>query len=70
MAFGVIQVLGGVLLVPPKTRMIGAVLATFALFVSAVLIFLNGNLQFALISLLPVLLGCVIIFQSVKATHN
>ena len=62
--FGTVQVLGGVLLVPPRTRMFGAVLVTFAFFVSVVLIFLSGNVQFALVSLLPVILGGVLIYRS------
>jgi hypothetical protein len=64
--FGVVQVLGGILLLLPRTRIPGAILATAAFVVSAVLIFLGGNLQFAMISLLPVVLGCVIIYQCVK----
>lgn len=68
--FGVVQVLGGILLVLPKTRTPGAILATAAFFVSAALIFMGGNLQFALISLLPVALGSVVIFQSKSGRQN
>ena len=50
--FGLIQITGGILLVPPKTRMPGAVLATAALIVSTVLIFIGGNLAFGLFSIL------------------
>ena len=69
-AFGLVQILGGVLLVPQKTRLAGAVLATSALVVSTVLIFVGGNLAFGLVSILPIALACVIIYQSVRITHS
>ena len=69
-AFGLVQISGGVLLVPRKTRLPGAVLATAALVVSTVLIFIAGNLTFALVSLLPIALACVIIYQTAKTTTN
>ena len=65
-AFGLVQVSGGVLLVPQKTRLPGAVLAALALVVSTILIFVGGNLVFGLVSMLPVALACVIIYQCVR----
>lgn len=64
--FGLIQIAAAVLLVPRKTRMAGSILAAFAFAVSSVLIFVGGDLNFGLFSLLPVLLACVIIFQTSK----
>ena len=69
-AFGLVQISGGLLLVPRKTRMIGAVLATSALVVSTALIFIGGNLAFGLFSILPIALACVIIYQSARTTHK
>lgn len=69
-AFGLVQILGGVLLIPNKTRLLGAILATSALVVSTVLIFMGGNLVFGLISTLPIVLACVIIYQSARTTHS
>jgi len=69
-AFGLVQILGGVLLVPRKTRMLGAILATSALVVSTVLIFIGGNLSFGLVSILPIALAGVIIYQSARITDN
>ncbi len=69
-AFGLVQISGGVLLVPRKTRMLGAVLAASALFVSTVLIFVGGNLLFGLVSILPIALACTIIYQSARFTDN
>ena len=48
--FGIVQILGGLLLAPGKTRMVGAVIAAAAFAVSAALIFVSGNLVFGLVS--------------------
>lgn len=69
-AFGLVQILGGALLVPQKTRLLGAILATSALVVSTVLIFAGGNLTFGFVSMLPIALACVIIYQSAGVTRN
>ena len=68
--FGLVQVLGGILLVSQKTRMVGAVLAASAFAVSTILIFMEGDLAFGLFSILPIALAGVIIYQSAKTTHN
>lgn len=64
--FGLIQIVAAVLLVSQKTRMVGASLAALAFAVSSVLIFVAGNLSFGLVSILPVLLACIIIYQTSK----
>lgn len=69
-AFGLVQISGGVLLVLKKTRMLGAVLATSALVISTVLIFIEGNLAFGLVSIVPIALACVIIYQSARTTQS
>jgi predicted MFS family arabinose efflux permease len=69
-AFGLVQKLDGVLLVPRRTRMFGAVLAALTFVASTVLIFVGGNLAFGLVSMLPIALACVIIYQSAAITHN
>jgi hypothetical protein len=65
--FGLIQVVGGVLVLPAKTRLPGAVLAALAFAVSTMLIFIGGNMTFGLVSMLPLAMACLIIFQSAKA---
>ena len=69
-AFGLIQILGGVLLIPRKTRLAGAVLVTSAFVVSTVLILIGGNLAFGLVSIIPIALASVIIYQSARITYN
>jgi len=70
MVFGLVQIAGGVLLVPQKTRLSGAVLAAMAFVVSTVLIFIGGNLAFGLFSILPIVLAGVLIYQCARITHN
>ncbi len=62
--FGVVQVAGGALLLLPITRLLGAVIATIALLVSAVLVFMSGNHVFGMVSLVPVVLGGYVIQQA------
>ncbi|NNK52521.1 MAG: hypothetical protein HKO99_13075 [Xanthomonadales bacterium] len=68
--FGLIQIAGGVLLAPKKTRMFGAILAASAFGVSTVLIFVRGNVAFGMFSILPIALAGVVIYQAARTTHN
>jgi hypothetical protein len=56
-SFGIMQTLGGVLLVVPFTRLYGALLAVAGFAVSAILVFVSGNAVFGGVSLLPLLLA-------------
>jgi len=62
--FGLVQVTGGVLLVLQKTRRPGAILAGLGFAVSAILVFMNGNMQFGLISLVPLILAGFVFYRS------
>ncbi len=62
--FGAVQIAAGILLVPRKTRTFGAVLAIVALAVSTVLIFVSGNVAFGVVSMLPIAMAGVVIYQS------
>tara|TARA_R110002096_G_scaffold57426_2_gene145612 strand:- start:22712 stop:23080 length:369 start_codon:yes stop_codon:yes gene_type:complete len=62
---GAVQVLGGVLLVPLSTRLVGAGVAEMAFIVSSIAIFTSGNTQFGIISLLPIVLLNVILLVHV-----
>ena len=68
--FGLVQIIGGVLLVPKRTRMPGAILVALALVVSTALIFIGGNFAFGLFSIMPIALVGVIIYQTARITHN
>ena len=62
--FGLVQIVGGALLAPEKTRMVGAVLVTLCFVVSTVLIFIAGNVVFALFSLIPAALAGMIVYRT------
>ncbi len=62
-AFGIVQVLAGVLLVVPATRMPGALLAAAGFAVSAALVFSDGNAAFGGVSLIPVALALLIAYR-------
>ena len=63
-AFGIAQVLGGLLLVPFATRMFGSIVAGIAFAISALLLLIDGNLVFAGVSLVPVGFAGLITYQS------
>jgi len=68
--FGLVQVAGGVLLAPIKTRMPGAVLAATAFVISTALLFIGGNLMFGLVSVIPIALAGVIIYRAARITQD
>jgi len=70
MVFGLIQIAGGVLLMTQKTRLIGAVLAASAFVLSTILIFIGGNIEFGLFSILPIVLAGIVIYQCVRVISN
>ncbi len=63
-AFGVLQVLGGVLLVVPRTRLIGSLICSFGFALSAGLLLAAGNAAFGAVSFLPVVIGGFIAYRS------
>ena len=63
-AFGALQIVGGLLISIPITRLYGALLAGLAFTVSTVLLVLERNFAFGAISLLPVILSGLIAYYS------
>lgn len=66
-ALGVMQIFGAALSIPPGLRVAGAAIMGAGFLASAVIIFMTGNLVFASVSLLPVLLTGVIITNARRA---
>jgi len=67
-AFGAVQLLGGILLLLPKPRIIGAVFVATTFLVSAVVLVLDDNIPVTIITLICVFLLGVIIKQSINNT--
>ena len=64
-AFGLVQLVGGVLIVMSKTRIVGALLIAITFSISAVLLILSGNMPIALVTLLFVgFLGFVVKYSA------
>ena len=68
--FGVVQFVGGILVILPKTRVVGSLLAMIALTLSTFFIFRSGNLQFGVFSLLPIVVAFVVFYLAVSPKHN
>jgi uncharacterized membrane protein YphA (DoxX/SURF4 family) len=64
--YGVAQVIGGVLLIIPKTRIYGAAIVAVTFLVSAVVLVLAGNFTVAIITVVATLLLGVIIRHTQK----
>ena len=59
--FGVTQLLGGVLLAIPKTRVVGAVIVALTFIISAVILVMAGSIPMAVVTIIcTLLLGFVI----------
>lgn len=62
-AFGIVQVVGGLLMLAPKTRFFGALVAGAGFALSVALLLAAGNAAFAGVSLVPVLLSGFVAYQ-------
>jgi formate/nitrite transporter FocA (FNT family) len=69
-AYGVIQLFGGVLLAFPKTRIAGAIVVAITFLVSLVVLLIAGNIPVAIITLLFVGFLGLIIKQSLGSKNN
>ena len=62
--FGVLQLAGAVSLIFAKTRFIGAILLDVTFSLSVVMILMTGQIGFALVSLVPVLMAGWVIYDT------
>ena len=63
-AFGLAQVLGGLLMVFPKTRFIGALVVTATFLVSLALLLMDGNIPVSIVTGVATLLLALVIKQN------
>jgi len=68
--FGLTQLVGAAMLLKRKFRTYGGILALSTFSLSSMLLFMAGNLTFALLSLLPIVFTMVLIIQSVKINRQ
>ena len=55
--FGIIQTIGGILLIPTKTRRIGALIMAITFTLATIVVFINGMLVFGFSSILFIALA-------------
>ncbi len=63
-AYGAIQLIGGILLVLPKTRTVGAIIVAITFLISAVVLVLSGNIPVTIVTLVCVILLGLIVKQN------
>ena len=66
-AFGIVHIVGGVLLAIPKTRTIGAIIVGIAFLISAVVLILAGDIPVTVVTIVAVLLLVFVAKQSPNA---
>lgn len=64
LVFGLVQIAAGALMILPKTRFYGAMIAALAFLASTVLIFMSGNISFGLLSIIPILMADAVILRN------
>ena len=69
-SFGLAQLLGGLLLIVPRTRYYGALVVAAGFALSVVLILVGGDPAFAIVSMLPVLLAGFIVYRCSRGTPD
>ena len=62
--FGVLQLVGALSLIFAKTRLIGAILLDVTFSLSVVMILMTGQIGFALVSVVPVLMASWVIYDT------
>lgn len=66
MAYGVAQLIGGILLIIQKTRFVGAVIVIITFLVSAVVLIMAGNIPFTIFTFVAMIMLAVVMKQSLK----
>ena len=69
-AYGLIQLAGGLLLLVPKTRIIGAFIVMLTFLISAAVLLMSGNIPVGFITLVFVALAGLLIKQSHDAKNT
>ena len=68
--FGVSQVVGGLMLVLSKTRLIGAIIIAITFIISAVVLFMSENIVVAIVTCFTLLMLRVVIKQNLSSPRK
>ncbi len=66
LAFGLLQVIGGMLTMPTKTRLYGASCVVVGFFISAILVFASGNYPFGILCKRQVIASGFILYRVLR----
>lgn len=69
-AFGLVQICAGTLLIAHKTRLFGALLAILSFLFSTILLFFSGDILFALVSIIPIVLASFLYNQTANVKRQ
>ena len=69
-AYGSVQLIGGLLLIFKKTRLAGAILVATTFLVSLVVLLMDGNIPVSIVTAIATLLSGVVIKQSWKTASE
>ena len=70
LVLGLLQLAGGLLLLWKKSRLPGAVIASFTFLVSSIAIFAGDNTSFGLFSLLPVVASLIVVGSLLRRVEH
>ena len=68
--FGLIQLIGGVLLIPNKTRKLGAYIMILTFIIASVAVFVNNMMVFGIVSLLFIVMAYFVVLMETKFTSK
>ena len=68
--FGLIQLVGGIILAIPKTRIVGAAVVAFTFLISAIVLFLSGNIPITAVTLIFTALLVFIAKYNLRVNHK
>ena len=64
--FGAFQLIGGILLIPPKTRKLGAYMMILTFIVASIAVFANKLIVFGIVSLLFIVMAYLVVIKENK----
>lgn len=68
--FGVVQLIGGLLLLPAKTRKNGALLMTFTYLIATIVVFMNEMWTFGVVSILFIAMAFIIYKRPIQLLNQ
>jgi len=63
---GVIQLIGGLFLIPSKTRKIGAIIMILTFILAAIAVFANGMMGFGVVSIIFILMATSVLYMKIQ----